>query len=308
MLQVVVVELSDPGHRAAQLWILFKWGRALCDTLLSVRGIALPRKASEFDIVSLILREIAGKIRKGDVLVISSKFVAISEGRVVNLKGVRVGQRAVELARRYQMDEKLCELVVRESDEIIGGIPGFILASKNGVLTPNAGIDKSNIGHGSVVLYPRRPEDAARMIRSAVKFETGASIGVVVCDSRLAPTRRGTVGVAVGASGLEGILDLRGKRDLFGNVLKVTSQAIADDLCSAAELLMGESDEASPLVLVRGLSPGLLVDDLEYPPRRFAISIDNCVYMRSLGYDQGLRRRRNRLLAGTPRVAPAMRR
>ena len=251
--------------------------------MLALTPVVVRPKSSRFDVVSLIEERLGGRVRDGDVLVISSKFVAVSEGRVVKLGSVRAGQRAKQLAARLRMDERLCELVLRESDEIVGGIPGFLLASRDGLLTPNAGIDKSNVKHGSVVLYPRRPELSAWRIRGALKFSRGVSVGVVICDSRLSPTRRGTIGVAVASSGIEAVLDMRGWKDLFGNVLKVTSQSIADDLSSAAEILMGESDEATPIVLVRGLSRRLL-RNTEYGGRRFSISMDEDVYLRSLGY------------------------
>jgi len=251
--------------------------------LLSLRPVVVRPRSSEFDVVALIEERLGGELRDGDVLVISSKFVSISEGRVVRLGSVKVGERAKELAAKYKMDPRLCELVVRESDEILGGVPGFILTSKDGLLTPNAGIDKSNVKHGKVVLYPRRPEVSAWRIREALRFSRGVVVGVVVCDSRLSPSRRGTTGVAVATSGLEAVLDMRGRKDLFGNVLKVTAQGVADDLSSAAEILMGESDEATPIVLVRGLHRSVL-RDTEYPGRRFAISMDECVYLRSLGY------------------------
>jgi len=251
--------------------------------LLTLRGVTTAPRSSRFDAIGFILRKVGRLVKDGDVLVISSKFLAIAEGRIVKLAGVRVGAEARELAMKYRMDARLCELVLRESDEVIGGVPGFLLTSKSGLLTPNAGIDKSNVKHGTVVLYPRRPGQVARMIRDALKFATGANVGVVVCDSRLSPTRRGTIGVAIAASGLEAILDLRGREDLFGNVLKVTSQGIADDLSSAAELLMGESNEGTPMVLIRGLDRNLIKDS-DYPPGRFAIPIEECVYMRSLRY------------------------
>jgi coenzyme F420-0:L-glutamate ligase / coenzyme F420-1:gamma-L-glutamate ligase len=245
--------------------------------------VVVHAKSSEFDIVSVIDDRLGGRLRDGDVLVVSSKFVAVSEGRVVRLSSVRSGAEAKEMAMEYRMDARLCELVIRESDKILGGIPGFVLTSKDGLLTPNAGIDKSNVRHGTVVLYPRRPEVSAWRIREAEKFSRGVSIGVVICDSRLSPTRRGTTGVAVASSGIEAILDMRGREDLFGNVLKVTAQGVADDLSSAAEILMGESDEATPIVFVRGLGKTLL-KDTEYAGRRFAIPMDECVYLRSLGY------------------------
>lgn len=251
--------------------------------MLILIPVTMPKKSAKFDLVELIDAEIGGKLRDGDVLVISSKFVAISEGRVVNLSKVRVGDGAKALAAEHHMDPRLCELVLRESDVVMGGIPNFLLASKEGLLTPNAGIDKSNIGHGKVVLYPRRPEASARRIREATKFARGVSIGVVVCDSRLSPTRRGTTGVAVAASGIDAVLDMRGRSDLFGNVLRVTSQALADDLSSAAEVLMGESDEATPVVIIRGVGKQVLKDE-EYHGGKFAIPVDDDVFLRSIGY------------------------
>jgi len=245
--------------------------------------VAVRPKSSRFDIVALIEEKLGARLRDGDVLVISSKFVAVSEGRVARLGSVRAGRRAKQLAAGNRMDERICELVLRESDVVIGGIPGFVLASKDGLLTPNAGIDKSNVKHGSVVLYPRRPELSAWRIREALKFSLGVSVGVVICDSRLSPTRRGTTGVAVASSGIEAVLDMRGRKDLFGNVLKVTSQSVADDLSSAAEILMGESDEATPIVLVGGLDRRLM-RKTEYGGKRFSIPMDECVYLRSLGY------------------------
>ncbi len=242
-----------------------------------------PRMSSRFQLVNLIDELVGERLRDGDVLVISSKFIAVSEGRVLRLDSVKYGKYADALSKRYAMPAELCELILRESDEIVGGVVGFILAIKDGLITPNAGIDKSNVEHGKVVLYPRRPLDSASTIVDAMKFRHGVDIGVVVSDSRLMPTRKGTTGVALAAAGLEAIVDLRGRLDLFGNVLRVTSQAIADDLCSGAQLAMGEADEGTPLVLIRGVKP-TLVRNVRYPSLSFSISSDQCVYMRSFGY------------------------
>lgn len=253
--------------------------------MLTLRPVVVPAKSSKFDLAGLIEEKLGGRLKDGDVLVISSKFVAVSEGRVVKLAAVSPGDRAKKLGKKYRMNPRLCELVLRESDEVMGGIPGFLLTSKDGLLTPNAGIDKSNARHGMVVLYPRRPAVSAWRIREALKFSVGVRVGVIICDSRLSPTRRGTTGVAVAASGIEAVLDMRGRADLFGNVLKVTSQGVADDLSSAAEILMGESDESVPIVHVRGVKRSLL-RETEYESRRFAIPMDECVYLRSLGYSK----------------------
>jgi len=131
------------------------------------------------------------------------------------------------------------------------------------------------------VLYPRNPLESAATLVEEVRFRRGVEIGVVVSDSRLMPTRKGTVGVALAAAGMDAIVDLRGKPDLFGNVLKVTSQAVADDLCSGAQVVMGEANESVPIVLVSGLSTNA---GRGYRMSSFAVDPEQCVYMRSLGY------------------------
>ena len=250
--------------------------------MLQLWSLKTERRSAPFDIVDL-LDEIAGpQLRDGDVVVISSKFVAISEGRVVELASVRPSTYAAELSSRYSIPKELCELIVRESDELLGGVIGFILTSKEGMLSPNAGIDRSNIELGRAVLYPRDPLESASFIVEGMRFRRGIRIAVTICDSRLMPTRKGTTGVCLASSGIEAVLDLRGKEDLFGNILRVTSQAIADDLCSAAQLVMGESDERAPFVVIRGLNHTLLKNS-DYPTKRFAVMADQCVYMRSLG-------------------------
>ena len=249
--------------------------------MITMRAFKTERRSSSFDIHQLIDGLVGSELKDGDVLVLSSKFVAISEGRVVSLESVAPGTRARQLAQKYGMQPELCELIIKESERVIGGVEGFILTVKDGLLAPNAGIDKSNIEHGRVVLYPKDPLRSAQGIADAVMLRRGVRIGVVISDSRLMPTRMGTVGVSLAAVGIQGVRDMRGKPDLFGNQLRVTRQAIADDLCSAAQLVMGEADEGSPLVLVRGLDPAHMGDH-SYSTRDFAIPTDQCVYMRSL--------------------------
>ena len=249
--------------------------------MITLSPIKTERRSAPFDLAGLLDSLVGKKLRDGDVLVVSSKFIAISEGRVLPLGTVVPTPYAEALSSKFHIPAQLCELIVRESDEVLGGVVGFILASKDGLLTPNAGIDRSNIEPGKVVLYPRNALESASALVDAIRFRRGVRIGVVVSDSRLMPTRRGTTGVAIAAAGLEAVLDLRGREDLFGNILRVTSQAIADDLCSAAQLVMGESDEATPFVLVRGLASAL-VSDARYSASSFCVRADQCVYMRSL--------------------------
>jgi coenzyme F420-0:L-glutamate ligase/coenzyme F420-1:gamma-L-glutamate ligase len=249
--------------------------------VISFVPIKTPRRSAPFNLGELVDRFVGAELQNGDILVVSSKFIAVSEGRVVDLETVVPSRRAAEGAKRFGVSPELCELVIRESDDVIGGVSGFMLTVKEGLLTPNAGIDKSNVEHGEVVLYPRNPLESATALVDAMRFRRGVEIGVVVSDSRLMPTRKGTVGVALAAAGMEAIVDLRGRVDLFGNVLKVTSQAVADDLCSGAQIVMGEANESVPIVMVRGLTASA---GRSYGMSSFAVDPEQCVYMRSLRY------------------------
>ena len=249
--------------------------------MISFEPIRTPRRSAPFNLGELVDRFVGAELRNGDILVVSSKFIAVSEGRVVDLETVVPSRRAASASKRLNISPELCELVIRESDDVIGGVSGFMLTVKEGLLTPNAGIDKSNVEHGKVVLYPRNPLESATALVDEMRFRRGVEIGVVVSDSRLMPTRKGTVGVALAAAGMEAIVDLRGRADLFGNVLKVTSQAVADDLCSGAQIVMGEANESVPIVMVRGLTASA---GRSYGMSSFAVDPEQCVYMRSLGY------------------------
>jgi coenzyme F420-0:L-glutamate ligase / coenzyme F420-1:gamma-L-glutamate ligase len=189
--------------------------------------------------------------RTGDILIVSSKYVAMSEGRVVKLDTVKPDAKAKTLARKFKMDARLAKLVLQESDMIVGGIPGFVLTVRKGMMAPNAGIDKSNVPAGHVILYPKNPFTSAERLRQ--KFlNNGIKLGVVIADSRLMPSRRGTTGIAIACSGFEPVEDDRGKKDLFGNTLRVTFRAVADSLATAGVAVMRESAESTPAAVARG--------------------------------------------------------
>ncbi|GAB4321159.1 MAG: coenzyme F420-0:L-glutamate ligase [Promethearchaeota archaeon] len=189
-----------------------------------------------------------------DVLVVAESVVATAQGRRVSLSSITdVSSEAHALASRYSLDPRLAELILQESDGVVGGLPGVVLAIVHGFLIANAGIDASNAGGGdNVVLLPREPQCEADGLRSRVEQATGASIGVILADSRVLPLRRGVVGIAIATSGIEAVEDCRGRLDLFGRPLKITFRAVADDIATAAQLLLGEANEQTPVVLVRG--------------------------------------------------------
>ncbi|MDK2916677.1 MAG: hypothetical protein PWR25_1234 [Euryarchaeota archaeon] len=229
----------------------------------SVYGLATPLLRPGDDVAEHLLssveRSAARGFETGDVVVIAESALATAEGRVVQLADVDPSAKAHRLAEKYHMDPRQAEVVLRESDRIVGGIPGFLLCMKNGTLLPNAGIDASNAPEGSLVLLPLDPDASAARIRAAIAKQSGADVGVIVIDSRTHAMRLGCSGVAIGCSGIPSVIDERGKKDLFGRELEVTKRAVADCIASAAELVMGEAGECVPAAVVRGV--GLPVGD-----------------------------------------------
>ena len=175
------------------------------------------------------------------------------------------------------MDPHFVEIVVREADEIIGGVKGVLLTYRNETLIANAGIDYSNAPPGTVVLFPKSPQKAAQRIRSYLEEQFQKKIAVIIGDSRVQPLRRGTVGVAIAVAGMEPIEDFRGRKDLYGRELQITFRALADDLVSAAQLLMGESNEQIPAVLIKGAP----IQIVESPTFKMGIPKTECLFMNS---------------------------
>lgn len=242
---------------------------------MEIFSIRVPAKWGRFDLLEALKFDFSD----GDILVLSSKFVAMSEGRVVRLDAVRPGTRARRLAKKFAMDARVAQLVLDESDEIVGGISGFLLAIRKGMIAPNAGIDKSNVPAGYVILYPKNPFKSAQDVRRKFQ-EKGVNIGVVLADSRLMPTRRGTTGIAIGCAGFDPIEDERGKEDLFGNRLRVTFRAVADSLATMGVAVMGESAESTPAVVVRGFP--VTWTDRKLSWRDMAVPSGQDIYLRGV--------------------------
>ncbi|WP_421908864.1 coenzyme F420-0:L-glutamate ligase [Methanolacinia petrolearia] len=208
------------------------------------------------DMAEIIIDESsqAGGILEGDIIAIAESGLATTEDAIVRLSDVTPSEKAYEYERMYKIDARLAEIVISESDSIAGGIPGFLLSLKSGTLLPNAGVDGSNAPPGCVVTLPKDPDESAKRIHDKILEKTGKETGVLVIDSRTHAMRLGCSGVAIGCYGVSAITDERGKKDLFGHELEVTRLAVGDNLASAAELVMGESDECTPVAIIRGLS------------------------------------------------------
>jgi len=218
---------------------------------MEILPIKIPKKDEGFDLFRTIV-DSKFQFLTDDILVISSKFISMSERSLIDLKNVKVSKRARELALKFKMDERIAQVTLQESDYVVSGIPGFLLTINDGMIAPNAGIDKSNCPQGKIVLYPKDSFKTANELRKKFLKKHGIKIGIVISDSRLMPTRIGCTGIAVGVSGFYPVDDERGKTDLYGKKLKVTFKATADCLATIGVFMMGESNESIPLVVIRG--------------------------------------------------------
>ncbi len=212
------------------------------------------------DLVRVILTSLERTgltFQDGDILVIAQKIVSKSEGRLVDLKTVTPSTQAVELAERSEKDPRIVELILRESKSVLRSRPGTIIVEHHlGFVCANAGIDQSNVKKENdgdwVLLLPLNPDETAANIRRRLEKISDARLGVLIIDSHGRAWRLGTAGVAIGLSGLPGLVDLRGEKDLFGYQLRISEVGAADELASAASLLMGQAAESKPVILVRG--------------------------------------------------------
>jgi len=232
---------------------------------IAVPGIPLVGRGD--DVPALVSQAVsrAGlspRVCDGDVLVVTSKLLSRAEGRFVDLSRVEPSPRAEELGQEVKKDPRAVELILRESTAVSRQAPGvLVVRHRLGFVVANAGIDMSNAvppdaapGSGPwALLLPEAPDASAAAIRARIEAEANVKVGVVITDSFGRPFRTGTVGVAIGVSGLPPLWDRRGEPDLFGRLLENTITALADQVAAVADLVAGQAAERRPLVLVRGL-------------------------------------------------------
>jgi coenzyme F420-0:L-glutamate ligase/coenzyme F420-1:gamma-L-glutamate ligase len=195
------------------------------------------------------------ELEDGDIIVIAQKIVSKAEQRVVTLNGVVPSEEATELSRSTGKSPRFIALVLKETKRVLKASKDILLVEdRRGLVCINAGIDKSNVeGRGRFVLLPEDPDLSADRCRQRMIELTHKNVGVIVSDTYSRPFRRGQVNFAIGTAGVKLFKDYRGKKDLFGHVLKVKNVAVADELAAAAELLMGQAEEAVPVVVFKKL-------------------------------------------------------
>ena len=229
-------------------------------TITGLSGIKLVEPGDDLGAITVTAFAENGIVPEdGDVLVLAQKIVSKAEGRYVDVATVQPSERAIALAAELDKDPRFVEVVLSESKRVVRHRPGLLIVEHRlGLVMANAGIDHSNVptddGVDRVLLLPEDPDGSARALREHLVRVFGTGIAVIVSDSFGRAWRKGTVGIALGAAGLPALVDLRGHPDLFGRALLVTETGFADEIAAAASLLMGQADEAMPMVLVRGLA------------------------------------------------------
>ena len=196
------------------------------------------------------------KIEDGDIVVVAQKVVSKAEDRVVKVDEVRPSEKALKIAEATGRDPRIVELVIRESKRFLKASRQIIVVEdQRDIVNINAGIDKSNVeGANRYALLPINPDQSAGRLRRRIAELTGRNVGVIVSDTYSRAFRRGQVNFAIGLAGINPFVDYRGKADLFGYVMQVKFSAVADELAGAAELVMGQGKEATPVVVIRGVN------------------------------------------------------
>jgi len=225
-------------------------------TLTPLKDIPLIRQNDDLaDIIINSLDRSNIALEDKDIFVLAQKVVSKAEGRIINLATVTPSSRAIELGAQIEKDARLVELILQESKSVVRTRPGTIIVEhKLGFICANGGIDHSNVtGEGEfVLLLPENPDQSASEIRAKIESKTNKKVGVMIIDSHGRAWRIGTEGVCIGISGIPGVMDERGWKDLFDYTLRITVVGVADELAAAASLVMGQASEGTPIVHVRG--------------------------------------------------------
>ena len=204
---------------------------------------------SNDDLVDLILESF--EINDDDILVFSQKIISKNEDRILNLSSVSPSLLADGIASSYGKDPRLVELILSESKRIVRMENGVIIVeTKHGFVCANAGIDESNVEDGYATLLPNDTDRSANLLKEKIKQKTGKNVAVIISDTFGRPFRLGQTDIAIGIAGLEPILDYNGKPDTFGKIMQVTAIAVADEICSASELVMGKIQKC-PIAVIR---------------------------------------------------------
>ncbi|UCE13628.1 MAG: coenzyme F420-0:L-glutamate ligase [Candidatus Heimdallarchaeota archaeon] len=231
------------------------------------------------------------ELQDEDIIIIASKVISVIEGGQIPIKTItNVRQEAKVAAEIAGLDPRFVEVVFQEANEILGAVPGAVLALRNNIIQANAGVDQSNAGGDEfIIVLPRDPIKTAEEIRNEIFVKTDKKVGVIIADSKTHPLRKGTSGFALAVSGFNPIIDDRGTLDLYGRAMNITTRAIADNLVCGAEILLGETDQKIPIVIARGCKEITFEEtekriEIEKYNDLMKISPQHCIYMGPLWF------------------------
>jgi coenzyme F420-0:L-glutamate ligase/coenzyme F420-1:gamma-L-glutamate ligase len=212
--------------------------------------------STKSSLASLVLESLSAndiELMNGDIVVVAQKAVSKAEGRVIDLAKIKPSRKASLIAEKLQKDARLVHLMLDEANEIVMLKNGIIITeTRHGFICANSGIDQSNLAReNAAVLLPVNPDASARTLRNFIKKKQGKDVAIVITDTFGRPFRNGQTNVAVGIAGIRPIKSYIGKKDMFGKKLRVTEIAVADEIASAAELVMGKS-LGTPIAIIRG--------------------------------------------------------
>ncbi len=234
------------------------------------------------DLVSVLFESMKQEnlsFEENDILVVASKIVSVVENRIVHYSSITPTKLAEKLAVKARIDPEFAQVILDETDdEYIGCVPGAITTINKYGLLANAGSDQSNVEDNQIIMLPKNCKESAEKLHEELKSKTGKYIGIIIADSRTMPLRLGTVGGALATFGFRSVIDERGNKDLFGRPMHITTRAIADQLATAAETLMGETNERIPFVIIRGY-PFEKISKEEEIDINSLITAENCMFI-----------------------------
>ena len=237
----------------------------------------IPEVTAGDDLAGLVLEAARGQgtpLQDGDILVVTQKVVSKAEGRTVDLRQVQPSPFAQALAAQWDKDPRHVEVVLRESRRIVKMDRGVIITeTRHGFICANAGVDGSNVpGEHCLTLLPEDPDGSARRLRQEIKERTGVTVAILISDTFSRPWRSGTTDIALGSAGINPLKDYRGLEDRYGNILRVSVAAVADELTGAAELVTRKTS-GIPVVVVRGLEYETAPDSAQALVREAALDL-----------------------------------
>ncbi|OLS25899.1 MAG: Coenzyme F420:L-glutamate ligase [Candidatus Heimdallarchaeota archaeon LC_3] len=249
--------------------------------LIGIKTKFIKVKENIFDVFCECLEEKGLKLEHNDVIAISSKIIALEQNLVIDLSSIPIHSNSKDFAKLTNLDPRFISLVIRESDIIYGGVNGALLTLRDGLLQANAGIDQSNTSKGTAILLPTNPNEYADFFKQKIQNKYSVDVSIIIVDSATRPLRRGTTGLCLGYSkDFPAVLDDRGSIDLLGNKMTITTRAIADNLATTANLVMGESNQRTPFAIIRGLPLNEWQNDFK-TDINMKIAFTECLYFKN---------------------------